>query len=172
VKRQEKEELVARLSQMFKDMDTAFLVEFSGLTVPDGQRLRKRVKEVSGGYQVIKNRLAIRAIPGTPLEPLKDHFRGTTAVTYVSDDDPIKLARVLLGFAKETPVIAFKAGLVEGRPVDAFEIKQIASLPSREVIIGRLIYLLKSPLIRLVTVLSAPRRELVTALDQLAKKKK
>ncbi len=119
---------------------------------------------------MVKNTLARRAVEGKALEQVREHFTGPTAVAYGAD--PVSLAKVLTDFVKESPVIEFKAGLVEGRPVAANQVSEIAQMPSREQLITKLVFLLQSPIARFVRVLAAagPQR-LAIVLDQVAKNK-
>src|SRR5690606_2075205 len=108
---------------------------------------------------------------GKPLEQVREHFTGPTAVVF-SLTDPVPLAKVLTEFAKEAPVLEFKAGLVEGQAIAANQVGEIAALPTRDALIAKLLYLLQSPITRFVRVLAAagPQR-LATVLDQVARKK-
>ena len=115
---------------------------------------------------MVKNTLALRAIDGAALSALKEHFVGPTAVVF-SGKDPVALAKALTDFAKDVPAIKFKAGLVEGRASQAEQIKEIASLPSREELIAKLLYLLQSPVTRFVRVLAAVPQSFVAVLDQI-----
>ena len=146
-----------------------YLVDYKGISVPAVTELRQQVRELGGEYRVVKNRLMLRAIGGAALEGLSEQFSGPTAVVY--GDDPVALAKVLTDFAAEAKVLEFKAGLVEGRPVEAGDIQQIAKLPSRDELIAKLLYLLQSPISRFATALAAIPRQLVVVLDQLRQKK-
>lgn len=148
----------------------AFLLGFQGISVPQVTELRNKVGEVGAHYVVVKNRLALRAISGTALEALEEHFHGPTAVAW-SNDDPVALAKVLTDYAKTAPVIEFKGGMLDGQRVAAEEIKEIANLPSREELIAKLVFLLQSPITRFVRTLAAIPRDFVVVLDQIAKTK-
>jgi len=117
---------------------------------------------------VVKNPLALRAAKETKLEQLKPFFEGPTAVAY-HRKDVVGLAKLLTEISKSNPSFAFKAALVEGKVVPASEIQAIASMPSREVMLGKLVFLLKAPLQRLHTVLTAPVRNLNLVLKQVQK---
>ena len=110
-------------------------------------------------YLVVKNTLALRATKGTPLEAVAEHFTGATAVAY-NRSNPVALAKVLTTFAKTNPNLVFKGALIEGQAVAAAEIKAIAELPSREELVSKLLFLMQSPMRRLVTVLNGPVRNL------------
>jgi len=150
--------------------DTAFLVGFDKITVEQDDELRRRVREQGGQYQVVKNRLAKRAIQGTPYEELGDHFKGPTAVAY--SDDAVGLAKALSEFAKEQEdVLEFKGGLVDGQRVSGEEIKHIASLPSREALIAKLLFMLQSPVSRFVRSMGAIPQQFVSVLEQVRQQK-
>jgi len=138
--------------------------------VPQVTALRDKVRDSGGHYEVVKNTLALRAIDGKALAELKEHFVGPTAVVY-SMTDPVALAKALTDFAKDVPAVQFKAGLVESRSIAANQIKDIASLPSREQLIAKLLFLLQSPVTRLARVLAAVPQQLVVVLDQVRKQK-
>ncbi len=165
-----KESIEARYSEGLAAAPHAFLVSFQGITVNQDTELRSKVRESGGSYAVVKNRVVKRAIAGTPLADLEEHFVGPTAVAY-SNDDPVALAKALTDFAKEVPVVEFKAGLLAGTAVDGAQIKDIANLPSREELLAKLAYLLQSPIARLARGLGAMPTRFVTVLDQIRQKK-
>jgi large subunit ribosomal protein L10 len=169
--RNTKEEILGGYEEAMASAEHAFVMGFKGITVNQVNELRSKVRKSGGQYVVIKNTLARRAVSGKPLDQVKEHFTGPTAVAY-SLEDPVALAKVLTDFAKDAPVIEFKGGLVEGRPIAANQVKEIASLPGRQELLAKLLFLMQSPIQRFVQVLAAsgPQR-LAIVLDQVAKKK-
>ena len=138
--------------------------------MPQDTELRAKIREQGAKYEVVKNTLALRAIEGKGLDHFKDQFTGPTAVAY-TDDDVVGLAKALNDFRKESPVLEFKGGLVDGQPVDPNELENIANLPSREELLAKLLFLLQSPITRLARTLAAIPRDFVVVLDQIAQKK-
>ena len=171
VSRAKKQSLQQGYEQSLVKAPHMFVVGFRGITVNQVTELRRRIRERGGHYLVVKNSIALRAASGSALEQLKDHFAGPTAIAF-SLGDPVALAKVLTEFVKEAPVLEFKAGIVEGRPIAANQVNDIATMPSRDQLIAKLLYLLQSPISRFVRVLAAagPQR-LATVLDQVAKQK-
>ena len=168
--KQEKAQEIDTLAEALKSAPPLFVLEYRGLTVNQVSALRKKVRAASSRYKVVKNRLALRAVKGTPFEPLSPHFTGPTAIAWAAKD-PAALAKALDEFTKDNQGLTVRAGLVDGRLIDAPAIKALASLPSREVLIARLLGALNAPMVRLVTVLKAPARNLVLTVDQIAKSK-
>ena len=168
--KEEKSDLIAEYEQGLAAAPHAFLLDFKGITVPQVTALRDKVRDSGGHYAVVKNTLALRAIDGKALAELKEHFVGPTAVVY-SMTDPVALAKALTDFAKDVPAVQLKGGLVESRSIAANQIKDIASLPSREQLIAKLLFLLQSPIARLARVLAAVPQQLVVVLDQVRKQK-
>jgi len=171
VSRAKKQSLLEGYEQALASAPHVFLVGFRGINVNQVTELRRRIREKGGHYVVVKNTIALRAAAGHPLEQLSEHFSGPTAVAF-SLGDPVALAKVLTEFVKEAPVLEFKAGLVEGRPIAANQVGDIASMPGRQELIAKLLFVLQSPIARFVRVLGAagPQR-LVTVVDQIAKQK-
>lgn len=167
--RQQKEELVADYKVGLAAAANVFLINYRGVTVNQDTELRRRVREVGGTYGVVANRLVLRAIDGRPLQELKSHFRGPTAVAYCTED-PVQLAKTVIEFAKDVPVLELKGGLLEGRPVAAEEVQEIARLPSREQLVAKLVFLLQSPVSRFVRTLAAMPRQLVVVLEQIRRR--
>lgn len=168
--RNEKQQLLQQYEEGLAKAPHAFLLGYQGITVPQVTELRSRVRQSGGEYVVVKNTLALRAIDSQALEQLKEHFVGPTAVVF-SSTDPVAVAKALTDYAKDVPAVKFKAGLVEGRAIAAEQIKDIASLPSREELIAKLLFLLQSPIVRFARVLAAVPQSFVTVLDQVRKKK-
>lgn len=153
----------------FSDVNAAFVVQFQGLTVVAIDELRRKVREAGGSYRVVKNTLARKAAAGTGAENATIHFKGPTAV--VKAKDPAKVAKTLNDFAKANPALVVKGGVMEGIGLNADQCKAIADLPSKEELLSKLLFLLKSPMQRLATVLSAPQRNLAVVISQVAEKK-
>ena len=165
--RTEKAAVVTELHDAMGGATNAFLVDFTGITVPQVTELRRQIRETKSSYVVVKNTIAIK---NSPLEGLSDKFAGQTAVVY-NDTDPVALAKALKKFAKDVPAVKFKGALLDGKVVPANQIDAIAELPTREVLVSRLLYVLQAPVRNLVTVLGANIRNLAVVLDQVAKQK-
>ncbi|HTY62350.1 MAG TPA: 50S ribosomal protein L10 [Acidobacteriota bacterium] len=166
--KEEKQQTVESLGEQFRAIDSAFLINYRGMKVVDATELRRKIREIDGCYVVVKNTLAMRAAKQTKLELLEPYFEGPTAVAY-HHKDIVGLAKLLTEISKSNPSIAFKAALVEGKVVPASEIQAIASMPSREVMLSKLLFILKAPLQRLAMVLKAPVRNLDLVLKQVQK---
>jgi large subunit ribosomal protein L10 len=166
----QKAEAVEALGQGLAQSSNAILFGFAGLKVPEVTELRRQVRGTDSEYLVVKNTLALRATKGTVLEAVAEHFVGPTAVAY-NKSNAVALAKVLTAFAKANPNLVFKAGVIDGRAISAAEIKTIAELPSREELVARLLFLMQSPLRRLVTVLNGPVRNLAGVMSQIAEQK-
>lgn len=145
----------------------AFLVSFKGMSVPQVTELRDRIRQSGARYQVVKNTLALRAIEGKDLSQLAAEFQGPTAVAYTSED-AVGLAKALADFQKDVPQVEFKGGMVDGKPIAADEVADLAKMPSREELIAKLLFLLQSPITRLARGLAAIPRQFVVVLDQIA----
>ena len=131
ITRAQKEDLVQRLAAEFGSAESVIVVEFKGIDVPQATELRRQVRSAHGKYRVVKNNLARRAIEGTPYEALTEHISGTTAVAF-SSQDPVVLAKTLMGFAKKAPVLTVKAAVVQGQQLTPQAVKDLAALPSKD----------------------------------------
>src|SRR5438132_11851689 len=165
--RKEKQKDLDALAEQFKSANAAMLVSFQKMTVAKDQELRRQLREAGVAYSVVKNTLARKAAAGTPLEPMADQFKGVTAVA-LSTSDPVGLSKAISKFTKANPdIFSFKVGLVEGRVVELKEVESIASLPSREDLLSKVLFLINAQAQRLVTVLQAVPRKLAVVTEQL-----
>ena len=148
-----KQPIVDEISEQIKDAQSVVLVDYRGLTVEEDTRLRRQLREAGVTYKVYKNTLMNFAFKGTDCESLASYLAGPSAIA-VSKDDATAPARVLAKFAKEAPALEMKAGVVEGTFYDEAGIKAIASVPSREELLSKLLGSLQSPIANLARVLS------------------
>ena len=157
-----------------KDLEQSknlFVTGYQKLRVEQDFELRKAVRGAGGKYRVIKNNLAEKASEGTAAEGVLKGLRGMTSLAYTSKD-PVALAKALTAYAKNNPSFTFKAGLVEGRVIDIRAINDLATLPSREEVLARLLFMINAPAQRLVTAMNAVGRNLAVVVDQGVKANK
>lgn len=168
--RNQKDQNIALLKEEFSDTSNALVISFEGLSVEKDWELRNSLRAAELKYRVVKNTLGRVAVEQTPLEPLKDHFKGMTAIAY-SKNDPVGLAKVLSKFAKDNAQMTFKAGVVEGRIINVKDIDALASMPSKEELISKLMYVINAQAQGIAVALNGVARNLAIVVDQIAKKK-
>jgi len=165
VTKAKKSEQVEQLSSDLKNVANLVVATYSKLTVTQDYELRKALRGVGAKYRVVKNSLAERASKGTKVEEVLKHLSGVTSIAYTTGD-PVALAKALQKYAKDNPELTFKAGVVEGRAVSIKEIEALATMPSKEEIYSKLLFLINAPAQRLVTAMNAVGRNLVVVVNQ------
>ena len=171
VSRAKKNEQVEKLSADLKDVSSLIVSTYSKMTVAQDYELRKTLRSTGAKYQVVKNTLAQRAAKGTKVEGVLKGLAGVTSIAY-TQGDPIALAKALSKYAKDNPEFTFKAGVVEGRVISIKEIETLATMPSKEEIMAKLLFLINAPAQRLVTAMNAVGRNLAVVVNQGVKEQK
>jgi len=170
-KKSEKQQDLEKLKTELGKVSTVILTTFQGITVESDTKLRRAVQAASGKYQVVKNTLAELAGSGTPAEGVLKNLRGTNSIAY-TDTDPVALAKALTRVAKEVPAFQFKSGVVEGRVISVAEIQQLATMPSKEELISKIMFLLNAPAQRIAATLNALPRNLAVTVSEAVKANK
>src|ERR1019366_2210525 len=171
VTRAKKIEQAEKLKQEFQSANHAVVGTFSKLTVQKDFELRKAVRTAGGHYRVVKNTLAERAAQGTKVEEAMKGLVGVTSIAYTGGD-PVALAKAPSKDAKDNPESTFKAGIVDGRVTAIKDNDALASMPSKEEIHSKLLFLMSAPAQRLVTVMNAIGRDLAVVINQGVEKNK
>src|SRR5712691_5894225 len=171
VTRAKKTEQVEKLGGDLKNVDNMVVATYSKLTVAQDFELRKAIRGAGAKYRVVKNTLAERAAKGTKVEEVLKNLAGVTSIAYTTGD-PVALAKALAKYAKDNPEFSFKAGVVEGRVISIREIEALATMPSKEEIYSKLLFLISAPAQRLVTVMNAVGRDIAVVINQGVEQKK
>jgi large subunit ribosomal protein L10 len=168
--RTDKEKTVAFLHERFNDSHFAGLAEFQGLNVAEISALRHELRAAGTEFRVVKNSIAKRALKGTLLEVLDEHFIGSTAVA-LSAEDPVAPAKILTRFSKENPKLKIKAGLLEGNPLSLEDLNELSKLPGREALLAKLLGVLQGTPSGLVNVLAGVLRNFLGTLHAIEEEK-
>src|ERR1700752_3128737 len=171
VTRAKKVAAVEKLGGELKNASSMIVATYSKLTVTQDFELRKALPPTGAKYRVVKNTLAERAGKGTALEGALKNLEGVTSIAY-TEGDPVALAKALAKYVKDNPEFSFKAGVVEGRVISIREIETLATMPSKEELYSKLLFLVNAPAQRLVTAMNAVGRNLAVVIDQGVKEKK
>src|SRR5499427_6917471 len=171
VTRAKKKEQVEKLGGDLKSVSNMVVATYTKMTVAQDYELRKALRGAGAKYQVVKNTLAERAAKGTKVEGALKDLAGVTSIAY-TEGDPVALAKALSKYAKDNPEFTFKAGVVEGRVISVKEIDALATMPSKEEIYSKLLFLINAPAQRLVTAMNAVGKNLAVVINQGVEKQK
>ena len=170
-KKEDKQKDIDSLRQDLANLQNLFVTGYEKLKVSQDFELRKIIRGAGAKYRVVKNNIAEIAAEGTASQQVLKDLRGMTSVAYTTND-PVALAKALTAYAKANPTFTFKAGLVQGRAIDVKSIGDLATLPSKEEIFAKLLYVINGPATQLVTALNAVGRSLAVVVDQGVKENK
>ena len=170
-RREEKKKIIEDLRKKFNESKLIVLTDFHGMDAWDMTVMRRMLKEKNGYYKVVKNTLMKVAIPGTPAEAIKDAFKGPTGIIFVHGDDIVEVAKVIKEIFKKYEKLKFKASLIEGKPATKEQLETLASLPSREELLGQLAFTFKYPINAFAWRLQNIFQKLVTVLENIKEEK-
>ena len=169
--RAKKAEKVTELAAELESSTSAIVGTFAKLTVAQDYNLRKVVREAGGKYRVLKNKLAGRAAKGTPVEAALQGLKGVSSVAYTAGD-PVALTKAISTWVTENAEFTFKLGIVDGKVISIEEIKQLATMPGKDELFSKLLFLINAPAQRLATVIAATGRDLAVVINQAVEKNK
>lgn len=168
--RPEKVAKVAKIQELLSNSKCTILVDFCGLTVAQDTELRRKMREAGVHYNVVKNTLLRIAAEQAGIEGLEPSLEKNTAIA-VSPEDPVAVAKIVCEFAKENKELKVKVGVLDGKVIGADEIKALASLPPKEVLIAKMLGSMNAPISGFVNVLQGTIRNVVYALEAVRKQK-
>src|SRR6195952_2743707 len=162
---------VAMLASELEHSTSAIVGTFKGLTAAKDFELRKVVRAAGGSYHVVKNKLAAKSSQGTKVEAALQGLKGVSSVAYTSGD-PVALAKALSAWVKDNAEFTFKLGIVDGKVITVEDIGSLATMPGKEELFSKLLFLINSPAQRLATVINATGRDLAIVINQAVEKEK
>jgi large subunit ribosomal protein L10 len=163
--RKEKEQVVAELAERLRSSQTLILADYRGLSVSELDEVRTKLLEHGARFHVVKNTLTKRAAEEAGFETLKELLDGPTAIAYVGDGDMVSVAKTLSETARRTKVLELKGGILEGAPMDANQVAELAKLPPADVLRGQVLGAIVGPLNEIVALFAAPVQDFVGLLD-------
>lgn len=166
---EQKKQVVAALTESLKSACTGVVVNYKGITVAEDTKLRKELREAGDDYMVVKNTLLRLALKDAGIDGLDHVLEGTTAIA-ISKDNYVSGAKILAKFAETNKKFEIKAGFVDGGAISVDGVKELASLPPKEVLIAKALGGLNAPITGFVTVLNGTLKGLVVALNAIAEK--
>ena len=169
--RSQKSDKVKKLASELETSTSAIIGTFTGLTAEKDFSLRKTVRAAGGSYHVVKNKLAAKSAEGTKIEAALKGLKGVNSVAYTSGD-PVALAKALSAWVKDNSEFTFKLGIVDGKVINVQEISELASMPGKEELFAKLLFLINAPAQRLATVINATGRDLAVVINQGVEKEK
>lgn len=165
--KEQKQKDLNALSEQLQNAKSAMVVSFNKLTVTKDQEFRNQLREAGAKYKVVKNTLARRATEGTPFEGANEYFKGVTGIAW-TENDAVILSKTISKFLKDNAELYnFKVGIVDGKVVDLSQVQAIASLPSKEELISKLLFVINAQAQRIVTVINAVPRNLAVVIKQI-----
>jgi large subunit ribosomal protein L10 len=169
--REQKQKDLNALTEELSNSKSAMVVSFNKVTVNKDQEFRNQLRDAGAKYQVVKNTIARLAVKGTPYENASEYFKGVTAIAW-TENDPVVLSKAVSKFVKDNAdLFTFKAGVVEGRVLDLKQVEAIASLPSKEELISKLLFVINAQAQRIATVINAVPRNLAVVIKQIGDQK-
>ena len=169
--RAKKTEKVKQLASELQHSTSAIIGTFKAMTAAKDFDLRKVVRGAGGSYHVVKNKLAAKASEGTQIEAALQGLKGVSSIAYTSGD-PVALAKALSTWVKDNSEFTFKLGIVEGKVITVEEVNALATMPGKEELFSKILYLIQSPAQRLATVINATGRDLAVVINQGVEKEK
>lgn len=167
---EQKKQIVEKLADMLKNSSAGVIVDYKGINVADDTKLRAKLRDAGVNYSVIKNTLLSFAVKEAGLDELEAVLKGTTALA-VSEEDPVSAAKILSEYASKNKKFTIKGGFVDGKVISSDEVNNLAKLPSREVLLSKVLGGFNAPISGFVNLLNANIRGLAIVLNAIAEKK-
>ncbi len=166
MKKEDKERVVAELTERLRSTETLLVADYRGLTMPQIDELRSKLIEHGARFAVVKNTLTRRAAEAAGSDTLLALLEGPTAIAFLeSDGDPVAVAKALVDAARETRVLEVRGGMLEGRPIEAAEIESLAKLPPLDALRGQVLATVIAPLTGILALFTAPLQDLYGLID-------
>ena len=168
--KEQKREQSDLLRTNLEEVTTVFLMENHGLTVNAVNQLRSEIRQTEATYKVVKNSVVKLAIEGTSMENIGEYLVGPKVLAYTAGD-AVELGKILKTFAKDHPELVFREAYLEGQILEPKQAREIANMPTKDELIAKLLYMLQSPIRRLVTALNGPIQNVTSVIGQIAEQK-